>query len=224
MESHQTAPFGGAELVGQGEGGKLQQGGLEATKVGLQLASLGRQGRIGCLAEAQKRREEKLLSVGLVGDSEGLHESQGFASRKAVTLDGGQTGGLLLVGEGRQSIGKRGAHAALGQAVLGLGRELSTDSQPSLHPIGPSSEQPGHPQGRVVVFLDERQDHPRLVQGRRGPRRSVGCKQQALLLGPRERRLDDDGHELATLLKEALEPLEAVQHLVTTRLSCRRHP
>lgn len=174
MESRQAAVLGGGELVGQGEGRKLQQGGLEATKVGLQLASPGRDGRIGCVTKAQKRSEQKLPSVGLVGHTEGLHEPQGLAWRKAVAVDGGKTGGLLLFGEGRQRIGKRGAQTAFGQAVLGLGREPSADGQPSLHPIRPSSQEPGHPQGRVVVVLHERQDHPRLVQGRRGPSRSVG--------------------------------------------------
>jgi hypothetical protein len=176
VESDEAAAFGGGELVGQREGRELVQGVLETAQIGLELACPGRAGRIRPrrVGEDLERRAQQLLAVCLVSHDKGLDEPQRLARRQAMTVDGGKTGGLLRPGKNRQRVGERGADEASGKALLGVGREAAAQGKAPLHPCRLSRKEPGHLGGRLVVLVDERADHPGLVERCRRPGRSVG--------------------------------------------------
>lgn len=226
VESAEATTLSGGELVRKREGRKVLQGDLEATQICLELQGPGRAGGIGSgsFAKALEGRAEDLLAVGIVGHAKRFDEPERLARRQVVAVDGGQTGGLLWLCQGRQRMGEGGAHAAAGEPVLGPGRQPASEGEAPADPIRPSPQQPGHLRRRVVVVVDEGADHPRLVERCRGPRGSVGREQQPLVLGTGERRLDEDGHQPAALLAPASEPLEAVEHLVGSRLLRWRDP
>ena len=224
VESVEAATLGGGELFGKREGRKLVQGHLEAAQLGLELAGPGRAGRIGSGSVSLEGGAQELLAVGLVGHAIGLDEPQRLARRQAVAVHDSQTGGLVWLCQGRQRVGQRGADTAAGESLLGLGRQPASDRHAPLDPERPSRQNPRHLHRRVVVLVDQGADHPRLVQSCRGPSRGVGRQQQPLLLGSRERRLQDHGHEAAALLTPAREPLEAVENLVGSRLLGRGDP
>jgi len=220
VESVEAATLGGGELFGKRKRRKLVQGHLKAAQLCLELAGAGRAGRIGSGSVALERRAQELLAIGLVGHAIRLDEPQRLARRQAVAVEDGQTGGLVSLSHGRQRMGKRGADAAAGEPVLGLWREPASDGEAPIDPGRPSPQNPRHLHWRVVVLVDQGADHSRLVESCRGPRGSVRREQQPLLLGSRERRLEDDRHEAAALLAPARKPLEAVENLVGSRLLC----
>ncbi len=226
MESLEATALGWGELVGKREGRKLLQGDLEAMQVCLELQGSGRAGRIGSgsLAKALERRTQEQLAVGIVGHAKRFEEPERLARRQALAVDDGQAGGLVWLPQARQRVGERGADPAACEPVLGLLGELASQGQAPLDPDRPSPQEPGHLRGRVVVLVHERADHPGLVERCCGPRGGVGREQQPLVLGGREGRLHDDGHEAAALLAPAGESLEAVEDLVGSRLLGRRDP
>ena len=224
VESVEAATLGGGKLIGKREGRKLVQGHLEAAQLCFELTGPGRAGRIGSGSVSLESRAQELLAVGLVGHAIRLDEPQRLARRQGVAVQDGQTGGLVSLSQCRQRVGQRGADAAAGEPLLGLGRQPASDRHAPVDPGRPSPQNSRHLHRRVVVLVDQGADHPRLVQCCRGPSRGVGRQQQPLVLGSRERRLQDDGHEAAALLAPARKPLEAVENLVGSRLLCRGDP
>ena len=70
-----------------------------------------------------------------------------------------------------------------------------------------------HLRRRTAVVLDERADHPGLVERGRGARRRVDRQQQLLVLrGPRG-RLDNHGDHRVALLPPPSQALESVEYL-----------
>ncbi len=75
VESVEAATLGGGEVVGEREGGKLVERGLETAQICLELAGPGRTGRIGSLRLALQRPAQELLAIGLVGHVVRLDEA-----------------------------------------------------------------------------------------------------------------------------------------------------
>lgn len=78
---------------------------------------------------------------------------------------------------GAQRVSKRGTNRALGKLLLsGLG-EPGSDIYPTGHPAGFVPEAAGDARLAQSLFVDQRADHPCLIQCRESARRRVRKKQ-----------------------------------------------
>jgi hypothetical protein len=165
-----------------------------------------------------ERGAQELASVPLVGDPVGSHERHGVAGAESVLSDGLEEyvliGGTQL-GEGE---GERRSDDALGQVLLGGGRQARAEREAARHPVGSLAEQAGNGALGEAVLVDERTNDPSLVERGERPRRGVGGEQEPLLFGGRRGSLDQDGYSRFSSRPPAAEALEAVEHLEATVL------
>ena len=102
-----------------------------------------------------------------------------------MALDGRQQRVLLAGGQLAQAVGERGADAPGGELLLAPHAKVAADGEATLDPLTALAELARHRGHALLIVVDQRTDHPRLVKRGEGARRGVGCQQQALVLGGR---------------------------------------
>jgi hypothetical protein len=102
-----------------------------------------------------------------------------------VVLDGRQQRVLLGGGPLAQALGERGADAPGGELFLASHTEAAADGEAALDPLPALAELARHRGHALLIVVDQRTDHPRLVERSDGARWGVGHQQQALVLGGR---------------------------------------
>lgn len=100
-----------------------------------------------------------------------------------MALDGGQQRLLLAGGHVAQALGERGAEAPGGELFLASPTEVAADGEAALDPLTALAEVARHGGHALLIVVDQRADHSRLVERGDGARRGVGRQQQALVLG-----------------------------------------
>lgn len=130
-----------------------------------------------------------------------------------MALDSGQQR-LLLGGKPvAQAVGERGADAPCGQLLLAAHTEAAGDGEAAFDPLAALAEPARHRGHALLIVIDQRTDHPRLVERGDGARRGVGHQQQALVLDGLRRGLDHHGQLRGALFLVRAQALEAVDHL-----------
>lgn len=126
---------------------------------------------------------------------------------------------LLVLGrQGAQGVGQGGADLPPGELVLGRRRQACSDLQATSHPLGFALKGASDPSRGEAVLVPQRAHHPRLIQCGRAAGRTVGQKQQTLVLCGGTGGLDHHGDELVALLTPTLQALEAVDDLIQALL------
>jgi hypothetical protein len=130
-----------------------------------------------------------------------------------VALDGAQQRFLLAGGQVAQAVGERRGDAPCGKLLLAPRAEAAADGEPALDPLAALAEPARHLCHAELIVVDQRTDHPRLVERGDGARRGVGHQQQALVLWGARRGLDHHGQLRGALFLVRTQALEAVEHL-----------
>jgi hypothetical protein len=133
-----------------------------------------------------------------------------------VALDGRQQRLLRAGGHVAQVLGKRGADAPRGQLLLAPRAEAAADGEATLDPLAALAEPAPHRGHALLIVVEQRTDHPRLVECGAGARRGVGRQQQALVLDGLRRGLDHHGQLRGAVFLVRAQALEAVEHLEAT--------
>jgi hypothetical protein len=129
-----------------------------------------------------------------------------------VALDGRQQRLLLADGQVAQALSERGTDAPHGKLLLAPRAEAAADGEAALDPLAALAETARHRAHALLIVVDQRTDHPRLVERGEGARRGVGRQQQALMLGGLRRGLDHHGQLTRSLFLVRAQALEAVEH------------
>lgn len=205
----------GCQLGRDREVGQVLEGLADLLQALLELSGGGRDDQVlgGTRPQHIQRRLQQHATVGLVSDAVAGDQGQRLAMLEAVALDGAEQQILVLARHRTQRLRESRSDRPLRQAPLGLGREVFSDRDASLDPLGLSVEQARDPGGCEAVLLQQRADHARLVEGRQGAWRCVGEEQQAFVLLGTARALQDHWDPLSALLSPEVEALEAVDHL-----------
>lgn len=93
-----------------------------------------------------------------------------------MALDSRQQRVLLAGGHVAQALSERGADAPGGELVLAPRAEVAADGEPALDPLAALAEPARHRGHALLIVVDQRTDHPRLVERGAGARRGVGCQ------------------------------------------------
>lgn len=161
-----------------------------------------------------ERRLQERAAVDLVGGAVGRDERKRLVTLEAVTLDGAEDRVLALRWQRTQRMRQRRADATLRHLTLGLDRKVPADGDAARHPGElPSQPPPYRSLGESIVF-DEGENDAGLVQGRHGARRSIGPKQEVLVLHTRRGALYDNGDLRVAVFAPGVKALEAVENLV----------
>ncbi len=102
-----------------------------------------------------------------------------------MTLDGGQQRLLLAGRQVAQALGERGAEAPGSELLLAPRAEVAADGEAALDPLATLAEVACHRGHALLIVVEQRTDHPCLVERGDGARRGVGRQEQALVLGGR---------------------------------------
>lgn len=213
-EGLEAAALGRGEIVGKREGGEIVEGAADALEAALELGGAGGDGggaRLG--AKAAQRVAQQQAAVGFVGAAKDLDEQQGLARGQAVALGAVEELVLVLGAQLAQGTREGGADDAPAELVLGGRRQAGADGPASFDPVGLVAQKASDGRRGEPVFVDERANHPALVESGHGARGSVGLQKQPLVLGGRSRVLDDDGHGALAQLAPAVQALESVDDL-----------
>lgn len=130
-----------------------------------------------------------------------------------MALDGRQQRLLLAGGQVAQVLGERGGDAPRGQLLLAPRTQTAADGEATLDPLAALAEPARHRGHALLIVVDQRTDHPGLVERGDGARRGVGRQQQALVLDGLRRGLDHHGQLRGALFLVGAQALEAVEHL-----------
>jgi len=133
-----------------------------------------------------------------------------------VALDGRQQRVLFVGGPLAQAMGERGTNAPGSQLLLAAHTQTAADGVAALDPLAALAELARHRGHVVLIVIDQRTDHPRLVQRGQGAHRGIGRQQQALVLGGQRRGFDHHRQLTRSLLRVRTQALEAVEHLEAT--------
>ena len=124
-----------------------------------------------------------------------------------------QDDALIVLGEGTQGIGARGAEGALVGFGLRFGREPCGQGITAYGPGLATAEEPRGGGEAQAVLVDEGMDDTGFIHRRGGTRGSIGAQEQELELRDSTGMFDHGGHELVPLVAPALEALEAIDDL-----------
>jgi len=130
-----------------------------------------------------------------------------------VALDGRQQRVLLAGGHVAQAVGERGADAPGGELVLPPRAEVAADGESALDPLAALTEPACHRSHALLIVVEQRTDHARLVERGAGARRGVGRQQQALVLDGLRRGLEHHRQLGGSVFPVGTQALEAVEHL-----------
>lgn len=221
VEGGQPALLGRRELGGHLEAGQIAQGGGDFLEALLDGDGVWGEGVGNRTAHRGQGVAHERVLLAVVGDGKGAQEGQRLGSFEGVALDGRQQRLLLAGGSLAQAMGERGADASGGEVFLASHTEAAADGVAALDPLAALAEPARHRGHAELIVIDQRTDHPRLVQRREGARWGVGRQQHALVLDGRRRGLDYHRQLSRSLLPVGVQALEAVEHLEAA--VCARH-
>jgi hypothetical protein len=210
-------------LVGQAEGGEIEQRLLRAAQPLRKPRAQGREG--GLLRDGRAHGSQWLSeqrgALLLRGDAVGGEQAQALPGGQHGPLAAAVDGLLLLGRQGTKRVGERGAQFVPIDAAVQGGGQLACQEQTARNPAPAAPTLAPHLGLALGVVPQQRVDHARLVHGRQATWRCVGAKQQQLLLHRRGGLLDEDRDLRVARAHPLGEPLEAVEDLEGAVLSPR---
>lgn len=183
-QGFQSSIFGGCQIGRQMKGSQIGQcpGNFRESLLDLVQSRRQHGGRIG--GQDTLRMSQQASPIGRVPDPISLQQDQLVSEAELALGKACQEFILFLAGKGRQVVGQRGADLTRGQFRLCGLREVSAQSDALHDPRHLLPKQIGNGGRRHPVLLEERSNHPSLVEGRQGPMRGIGEKQSTLVIRP----------------------------------------
>lgn len=216
VESGKPALLGGRELGGDLEGGEIAHSVADFLEAMLQGNDVRGEGVRDHTAHRGQGVAQEDALLARVGDGKSAQEGQGLGGLEGVALDGRQQRLLRAGRQVAQALGERGGDAPCGQLLLAARAQVAADGEATFDPLAALAEPARHCAHALLIVVDQRTDHPRLVERGEGARRGVGRQQQALVLGGARRALDHHGQLRGSVFLVGAQALEAVEHFEGT--------